>query len=364
MKIKISTMTKNSVLDIYSIRNQIDSSPRYQRNGDLWDHYKKQLFIDSIITGFDVPKFYFHVLSKPRKDNSTRYAIIDGKQRLEAIWGFIDNKFSLASLQHPHDNFNLTGMYYRDLTFNFPKLAGRFDQYCLPIMLVTANINVIEEMFLRLNESVSFTAAEKRNAMGGKLTNIIKNLITEPFFVKFIKINNKRFQHHEICVRLLFIEYGICNLGIIDTKRSYLDEFVRRFLVDDIDPNIPNTVKNTIHQMDKIFKFRDSLLNSNGAIIVYYLLVREAILQKQLHKITREKIKKFVNAVKKNKVDRIDNLQKEKIYLSEYDRLTIQGSTVASSLKTRFMIIAEYFGIDSSNIYRPQPKLYDYYAKS
>ncbi len=53
--------------------------------------------IDSIINDYDIPKLYFHVLdSTDKKNKNYKYAVIDGRQRLETIWMFIDNKFTLA----------------------------------------------------------------------------------------------------------------------------------------------------------------------------------------------------------------------------------------------------------------------------
>ena len=51
-----------------------------------------------MINGLDIPKLYFHELipSLMRADDGIYdYAIVDGKQRLEAFWGFMDGKFPL-----------------------------------------------------------------------------------------------------------------------------------------------------------------------------------------------------------------------------------------------------------------------------
>lgn len=358
MQIKTLTMNKNSVLEIYSIRNQINLSPTYQRNGDLWNLEKKQLFIDSLIVGYDIPKLYLHSLIKEDdlEEGEKSYALIDGRQRLETIWEFIDNKFQLGTLI-PYDGkkkFDLTGMYYRDLTLNYPKFAYDFDKYLLPITVVQTlddDLEPIEEMFSRLNDAVSINSPEKRNALGGKLIKIIRKMTSHPFFKENVTITNKRFQHHEISVRLLFIEHGIRNRKLIDTKKLYLDNFVKDFRKYNINPEIPQDVKSILDIMCKVFQPRDNLLRSQARIPIYYLLFREAFNQELLDKITRERIMKFKNIVEKNKTTRIKNPVRENIAFSEYDRLTIQGTNDASSIKTRFRIIANYFKIDSSEVY-------------
>ena len=39
--------------------NRINFSPAYQR-GYVWKKNQKELFIDSLLLGYDIPKIYFH----------------------------------------------------------------------------------------------------------------------------------------------------------------------------------------------------------------------------------------------------------------------------------------------------------------
>jgi len=282
--------------------------------------------------------------------------VIDGKQRLETISDFIDNKFSLGELKTDYRGreIDLTGLYYSDLVSNYPNLVDIFDEYSLPIITVKTpddDLDPIEDMFSRLNEAVSINAPEKRNAIGGKLVKLIRDIALHPFFQESVKVPNKRYQHYEITVRLLFLEYSIRNNEIVDTKKTYLDEFARDYKEKRIDDRIPTTVQSILDKMIRIFEYKDKLLASQARIPIYYLLIREAGYQNLLRNITRKKIEKFVEAVEQNKIDRAENPKKEKRNLSEYDRLTIQGTNDASSIRTRFKIIAKYFGIDSSKIY-------------
>ena len=83
-----------SVLLIYSQKRNIQLDPPYQREGGIWTPEKRQLLIDSIINGFDIPKLYFHEFSPMKIVGSRKYkyAIVDGRQRLESIWSFIDDE--------------------------------------------------------------------------------------------------------------------------------------------------------------------------------------------------------------------------------------------------------------------------------
>src|SRR5262249_48838220 len=116
----IYKLPNSNVAYIYATRDQIDMSPSYQRQGAIWSTAKQQLLIDSLINGFDVPKMYFHQFPVSRTletGQRARYALIDGKQRLESIFGFLSGEFALS------DDFKLVsdstvqakGLTYREL---------------------------------------------------------------------------------------------------------------------------------------------------------------------------------------------------------------------------------------------------------
>ena len=73
---------------------QIDLDPAYQRETGVWSTEKKQLFVDSLINKFDVPKLYLH--DRRHEKQPIHYAVVDGKQRLSAVWEFIEGKYGLA----------------------------------------------------------------------------------------------------------------------------------------------------------------------------------------------------------------------------------------------------------------------------
>ena len=95
---EMAELQQSTILYLYSDRKHIKINPEYQRMGDIWTIEKRQLLIDSILNGFDLPKIYFHKHSPPKIENNApiKYSIVDGRQRLEAIWKFIDGDFPLA----------------------------------------------------------------------------------------------------------------------------------------------------------------------------------------------------------------------------------------------------------------------------
>jgi uncharacterized protein with ParB-like and HNH nuclease domain len=96
--VETSVLKNSTIMLLYSERDEINMSPEYQRMGAVWTTEKRRLRIDSILNDYDLPKIYFHALS-PDEVSQTgfHFAVIDGRQRLEAIWGFMDGDFTLAS---------------------------------------------------------------------------------------------------------------------------------------------------------------------------------------------------------------------------------------------------------------------------
>lgn len=357
-RVDVTNLKKNSISQLYAMKDQIDLEPEYQRQGELWTKYKKQLFLDSILNGFDIPKLYLHDLQNPyKKDSNTiKYAVIDGRQRLETIWEFLDDENSVLGdneILYRQKELNLKGYNYQQLSTEYPGLAGYFVDYPLPIMAVKTDDDtdeIIEDMFSRLNEAVSINAAEKRNAKQGYMIEKVRELASHEFFKTKVIFSNKRLQHHEVSVRLLFLEYCIRNQELVDTKKQYLDRFVDQFKEEEPSYPVFTDVSKIIDVMVENFENLDLLLKKQGRLLIYFLLYREALKQESLEKVKRERIISFNQKVKEN--NELAKVSEElmKFDLHQYDRYTIQGTNDASSIRLRFHIIAKHLGLSSKNI--------------
>ena len=155
------------------MKDVVDLDPPYQRESDVWKPGARSTLIDSIINGLDVPKLYFEaatVRGVGPDGLAYQYAVIDGKQRLEAIIAFLADELSLADdfLYFEDEAVRAAGMKLSALRDQYPLLARRFLEYELPIVRVTSDSgDLIEEMFQRLNASTALNAAERRNALTG-----------------------------------------------------------------------------------------------------------------------------------------------------------------------------------------------------
>jgi uncharacterized protein with ParB-like and HNH nuclease domain len=105
---------KRALDKIYKRRDRYEI-PDWQRE-PVWDQSKKQLLIDSILRGWKLPKFYL------LKTSEDEYEVVDGQQRLLAIYEFFSNELPLFDSSATE----FTGAYYKDLP---QRLSDAFDDF-------------------------------------------------------------------------------------------------------------------------------------------------------------------------------------------------------------------------------------------
>jgi hypothetical protein len=353
--IETNPVQHSTILRIYSERDEIITDPDYQRNGGVWTLEKKQLLIDSIINNYDIPKIYFHQFSREeKKDTGKSYAIIDGKQRLEAIWGFIEGDFCLDGEFEYQDNpdLKLAGLSYDDLAKEHPKILINFDSFVLPIVGVqTDDLDLIEDMFSRLNEAAPLNAAEKRNAFGGDMVKAIREISNHQFFTQKVKFNNNRYQHYEAAAKFLLVEASLFeNDKIIDTKKVYLDSMARKYrngsevIVD----QFKGVVVTELDVMANCYTNKDVLLRAQGAMVVNYMLFKWA--HQNNIQISRSWLLDFDQKIKDNRTLAESKYEDADYELLEFDRLSQQGTNDASSIKERLRILKEYIKTTANNV--------------
>ena len=318
----------------------IDFSPSYQRLGRLWKRDQKQLLADSILNGFDIPKFYFQFMPSISENKSKfyNYAIIDGKQRIEAILGFINDEFPLSDTfvffnKENHDE--IAGKYFSEIEICAPAVAARFWQYELNIVFMdTTEPDMNNEMFIRLNSGITVNTAEKRNATGGKLSNEIQIFCqNSKFFQQKINITNKRFIHHDLALKFLMIEMGEWTL----TKNA-VDKFVLE--QKDFNTNCAmalRRVQQVLSKFEFAFYTKDRLLSKKNIVLTLYAAQ---------DKISLEFLRPFLEQfeeMRETSIQASKQNQECDQTLVEFSRLLQQGSDKKSSIQRRREIMLEQF---------------------
>lgn len=349
--IDTNPLQHSNILSLFADRDQIIMDPEYQRQGEIWSKEKRQLLVDSILNRYDIPKLYFHKLDRETLQKQGKaYAVIDGRQRLEAIFDFMEGKFELSDdFEYLlDDTIDARGLNANDLAKKYPRIKQRFDSFNLPIICVeTDDLELIEEMFSRLNEAVPLNAAEKRNAIGGDMARTITEVSKYAFFTKKVKFKNGRYQHRESAARLLFLEKCYQERKVIDTKKPFLDQFVRENRTGNTGKveNLKAAVTKTLKDMSAVFVDKDPLLIAQASVPIYFLLFRTAIEANKVNKLSRAVFLKFQKVRQANREIAAQDITRAQFEFLEYDRLSQQGTNDASSIKERLSILQKYCGI-------------------
>ena len=264
-----------------SNKKRINMSPSYQRRGHIWSKPRRALLIDSILNGYDVPKFYlsdFTLANTALNDQEKAYAVIDGKQRLNAIFEFFDDQLVLdgeCSLKQSGEP--LAGLNYSKLKQRHPEAAVRFEEFVPMVMSVASDDKErIEELFVRLNLAAPPNGAEVRNAMPGIVPGLTRQLADHQFFTKAVRFSVSRYEDRNTATKLLLIEH---NGGLMSTKKADLDRFARLAAKPNTDAATfiaeEKRAEDVLDRMAEVFQTRDVLLSSSGRVPLYYWLVRE-----------------------------------------------------------------------------------------
>lgn len=342
---EVGSLHGASVWTLYRMRERIQADPEYQRQGEVWTLEKRQLLIDTLINRFDIPKIYLHKFAKPRviKNKTYDYAVVDGRQRLETMWTFIDGKFGLSSdfEYFAAPSVAAHDMTYQELATKHPDLKTDFDNFQLNVITIeTDDIDLIEEMFSRLNEAVPLTAAEKRNAWGGPVPKAIRDLAKVPFFPKKLPFENKRYRHYDLALKFLLAQHQRC---VVDTKKAYLDRFVKDREDEPKNAKLAflKDAKATVSAMARAFTDDDPLLRSVGMIMIYFHVFRIAIDEGWIAEVTRQRFMNFEKLRRKNRMKAEENLSEANYDLVEFDRYA-QSPNDSYAVKFRVKVLLQY----------------------
>lgn len=341
-KFEVAELRGASVWFLYRMRHRIQADPEYQRQGEVWTRDKRQLLIDTLINGFDIPKIYLHKFEKPKVVGSNQYdyAIVDGRQRLETMWKYLDGEFHLAEdfEYFANESVNASGMSYSELANYHPDIKADFDNFQLNVITIeTSDTDLIEEMFSRLNEAVPLTASEKRNAWGGPIPKAIRDVAAAPFFSKNLPFANKRYRHYDLALKFLMSQDRD---SVVDTKKAYLDRYVQEHEDEPKTKKVPAVIgtKEVLGRMSEIFHAPDPLLRSVGMVGLYFHVFRIALKDGWSEKLSRKAFLNFEKIRQENRAKAEDDIAKADYDLLEFDRFA-QSPNDLYAVKFRLQVI-------------------------
>jgi hypothetical protein len=332
-------------------RSAIHDDPPYQREASAWSLDKQQLFIDSLLNGYDVPKIYLHDLRG--KHPTQVYAVVDGRQRLTAIWRFLRDELALA------DDFRIEPANRPELPEGTrdPVAGQRFSEldpawqrvlrttYLAVVLIQNATEDDIEDLFSRLNNGEPLTAAEKRNAFGGAVAELAREAAQHPFFRDRVRFSNARSQHLEAATRLLLIEHADPPTAgpFPDLRSRALDEFVRtnRRLPASAKAALRRRAVDRLDALAAVFRSADPLLARASSVPVYQLFAVAIGSEAFGAEAVRPFFERF-ESTRRVELRRADG-QADEAFV-EFTHLAQHGPNDPRNLERRLAILVEAFG--------------------
>lgn len=191
----------------------IKLNPDYQRNHRWSDAFSSRL-IESLILNIPIPMIYISQdvdVDDEVEEEGARYSVIDGQQRLTAIYNFFEGKYALKDLDVLSE---LNSSHYSDLP---PFLTRRLEERTIRCLRIdsTVDTQVKFDIFERLNSgSVKLEAQELRNATcRGPFKELIKKLAKNPTFTEMSNLTPdsnrvKKMEDEELVLRFFAMTYG------------------------------------------------------------------------------------------------------------------------------------------------------------
>ncbi|MGD9506524.1 MAG: DUF262 domain-containing protein [Syntrophobacteraceae bacterium] len=155
---RVTTQDISWFLDLKT-NNQLDLDPPYQRRS-VWSPKDRRFFLDTIFRSYPSPSIFLH---KQMEKGKTIYSVVDGKQRLETILMFAENKIAIDK---SFGDDRLAGKKWNTIKRD-EQLAKAFWDYVLPVEFtnIIDDTNLVHEVFERLNRnSRRLTEQELRHA--------------------------------------------------------------------------------------------------------------------------------------------------------------------------------------------------------
>ena len=187
--------------------------PDWQRT-EVWSEDKKKTLIDTILRGWKLPKFYFLKTA----DDPESFEVVDGQQRLSAIFDFLDNELSLAD----DVAARFGGKTYRELP---DVISDSFDDFEIEFdEIVEADEEETKEFFRRLQEGLPLTSSERLNAAHGKLRDFAVEISQHSFLTLKIGVRDHRHALFDIVAKVLALEVDGLGVGLrYDDLKSVFD---------------------------------------------------------------------------------------------------------------------------------------------
>lgn len=210
-------------LDLHR-RGLLDLNPPYQRRS-VWNQSYKDYFIDTVLLNYPAPAvFLFEEISD---EGVGSYAVVDGKQRLQTVFEFVDGSFPVGERASVP---RLRSLYFSDL--GSAEKQGVYSYQFSIEFLPSTDEGTLSNIFDRINRNVSkLTPQELRHARySGSFAVAAERLTSDMLrklpndFPRIAASSRRQMKDVELVVHLLLLtERGVESSSQSDLDAAYSD---------------------------------------------------------------------------------------------------------------------------------------------
>ena len=328
----------------------------YQR-GLRWTTPQKQMFIDSVFRGYSIPAFYFHKkeVSVAGMTN-TFYEIVDGQQRIDAIYSYSEGAFPLLNkLKFPNFVQHVTtpwgGKRFTELHDDEKKKLH--EHVVVVFEITTDNDNEVRDLFIRLQAGSPLTSQDKRDSWPGSFTDFVLTVGGKQdvehwygwaFFKNIAKVSTESRRRQLVAQSFMLYWMLKKEVKFVDIKSSNLDDFYQYQVGFDQGSPEATRFRKVCDTLNDSFQGKPRLV---GHYIVHLILLIDSLLDEYVEETWAPKIVKswqeFENRLREatnaNKQRGITSDYQE--YYTEYGQWTTATSDNANSIRRRHAFFAK-----------------------
>jgi uncharacterized protein with ParB-like and HNH nuclease domain len=300
----------------YSPNEKVFEVPDFQRN-PVWKPEQQSKLIESFLIGLPVPPIFLYT------ENGSKFKIIDGLQRIHAIYSFLNNQFKLKGLNEKSPYLNKT-----------IDMLEREDRVRLENTQITATI--IRQTQPQDDSSI-YLIFERLNTGGTKLNNMeVRRCIAYgPFLETLQNINknekwlkvlgttktNNRFLDVELILRI----FALYETDYLSPMKAFLNMYIennKNKVKDDVAKKFTEAI-DLVHT-----ELGDNPFKLSGAKANYSLLDSVVVaMMKQ----------KNISDIK----EKFENLKRDIDFEKHYR--AGQGTLATKAVKERILLAEKYF---------------------
>ena len=319
-------------------KRELIQYPEYQREPTVWVPHKKQLLIDSMLIGLDVPKIYLYSPDNQQyckvvgTETFRYYDCVDGQQRIMAVIEFFSGMLRLED-----------GRFWKDLE---PKEQKTLLEYEFTIALITeATDDDLRLLFLRLQLGAPLNVGEKLHVLKGALRDFVFDLgKNHPFFAS-LALQERRYYREtvfaEICINSFYRSIrGTFFTARYDELKAFFEQYsdISRYTEEIA------RIRKTLDLMQLYFKDCIDELRNRAVVVTAYLFFEELYSNNETQKMSvfPQFYEKFLKVLSEESGKGLD-YDEEYRELLDFQNYIIQAAVSKSAITARHEMITEYF---------------------